>query len=104
MNSFLTLFILCIYVGLDQTFSVFVLVHNTNSISPPCSITTFEFNYLYMNCSRSMPGLCVLSGNPSTRYATNVRIWALFPYLLNINFYWQIPFIHIHYDFKCCSS
>ena len=60
--------------------------HKTNSISPAFSVPLLEFQFLYINCSRSMPGLCALSWNPSDRYATNVRIWTLFTYLLKILF------------------
>ena len=86
MTSYFTFLILCIYVGLNQLFYGLKKFHNTNSISPAFSITTFEFQFLYIIFPRSMPGLCALSGNPSDRYATNVRIWALFTYLLKILF------------------
>ena len=51
-----------------------------------------------------MPDLCAFYGNPYTRYATNIRIWALFPYLLKSFFYWQMPLIQIHSYFKCWRS
>ena len=86
MTLYFTLFILCIYVGINKLLSGLNIFHNTNSVSPSCRINIFEFQCIYINCSRSMPGLCALYGKPSTRYATNVRIWALFPYLLRIIF------------------
>ena len=104
MTSTLTLFILCIYVGFNQLFYGFNIFNHTNSVSTSCSITTFEFQCLYINCSQSMPGLCALSGNPYIRYATDVRIWNLFPYFLNSIFYWNMPLIQIHYNFKSCRS
>ena len=103
-DFFLYTFLSHVYSGLNQLFSGFIFFHNTNSISPSYNIATFEFQCFYMNCSRSMPGLWDLSGNRYIRYATNVRIWALFPYLLKIYFHWQIPLIQIHYGSKCCSS
>ena len=78
--------ILCIYVGINKLFSGFNIFRNTNSFSPSFSITIFEFQCKYINFSQIMPGLCALYGTPSTKYATNVRIWALFPYLLRIIF------------------
>ena len=56
--------------------SMFILhwLHCGVGVRISCIITIFEFRCLYIHFSISLPGLCVLSGNPSTRNATDFNM------------------------------